>query len=743
MSYVPTRVAPWGRRGFRIIDVAVLATLAVSTARAQGVTSAAAGPDKKSDAVELQEVIVTANRRLENIQDIGSGISVVGEAQLDTLQANSLADFIQQVPGVALQSFGAPGYGSIEIRGVSPQSVGATVSTYIDNIPFGGSSAISEGGEFTPDLDPADIQRVEVLKGPQGTLYGASSLGGVIKYVTKQPSLTQSEGSLTEEVESVDHGDVGGKVRGSYSTPVTDTLAVRVSGYYRWIPGYIDDVGFNGKNTNDGSDWGLRAMLLWKPTSDLSVNLNVMRQQSRQNGFNTVDYDPTTLRPLYGNLSELRYTKEYFEYRTDLISAEINYETPFGTFLSATSFSEIKPTAVNDETINLEGIANVGPDNPAAGIGHHNDRQETEELRFTSRRIANFEFLTGAFYQHETLSDGESFVGYQADGKTVDPTSPYLGYADRTGTLREAAGFFNVTYYILPKLDVTVGYRYSDIAQDRGRISQGLVYVGDETTVETDSQTVNQSASTYLGGARWHINDDVMLYLRAASGYRPGGVRTAIPGAPANFSPYYTSDSIWSYETGIKAKALDGKLTFDADAFWINWSDIQTLVYIGRFNTDGNGGHAVSRGLELQSSYTPVRGLTFNLSGAWTDAFFKSTDPSVNVVAGQRLFFVPELQGSVGADYGWTMGRYRADVGADWNYTGNEYDITNFLLPSYSLVNVHTGLKWGDFSLELFVKNATDKRAFVGDEGFYPGFPPWTVVVNQPRTVGLSFNQRF
>ena len=273
----------------------------------------APGPDKKSDAVELQEVIVTANRRLENIQDIGSGISVVGEAQLDTLQANSLADFIQQVPGVAIQSFGAPGYGSIEIRGVSPQSVGATVSTYIDNIPFGGSSAVSEGGEFTPDLDPADIQRVEVLKGPQGTLYGASSLGGVIKYVTKQPSLIQPEGSLTEEVESVDHGDVGGKVRGSYSTPLTDGLAVRVSGYYRWIPGYIDDVGFNGKNTNNGTDWGLRATLLWKPTTDLSINLNAMRQQSRQNGFNTVDYDPTTLRPLYGDLSEHRFSQEYFE----------------------------------------------------------------------------------------------------------------------------------------------------------------------------------------------------------------------------------------------------------------------------------------------------------------------------------------------------------------------------------------------------------------------------------------------
>jgi len=185
------------RCGVQLMSATTLSILAFTAARAEDADSAT-GQRAKGDQSELQEIIVTANKRAENLQSIGAGISVVSDQRLDELAANSLADFIQDVPGVNLQSFGAPGFGSIEIRGISPQSVGATVSTYIDNIPVGGSSSVGENGEFLPDLDPADIQRVEVLKGPQGTLYGASSLGGVIKYVTKQPSLTQSEATITE-----------------------------------------------------------------------------------------------------------------------------------------------------------------------------------------------------------------------------------------------------------------------------------------------------------------------------------------------------------------------------------------------------------------------------------------------------------------------------------------------------------------------------------------------------------------
>jgi iron complex outermembrane recepter protein len=725
------------RRHGRSYMTGLALALALGSAHAQD--SSTSG--KKSDNGELEEIIVTANKRAENLQNIGAGISVVDDRRLDELAANSLADFLQDIPGVNLQSFGAPGYGSIEIRGISPQSVGSTVSTYIDNIQVGGTSSVGENADFLPDIDPADIQRVEVLKGPQGTLYGASSLGGVIKYVTKQPSLTESEVNLTEEFEHVDHGDFGGKIRVSASTPVADDLAVRVSGYYRWIPGYIDDVGIGGKDANDGYDWGIRGTVLWKPTSDLSVNLNAMQQWSRQNALDNVDLSAATLRPLYGDLTQLRYTQEFLSYKTNLYSAEINFEQPYGSFLSASSYNAIHPTVATDLTPYYTGLLGIGPDSPASGIGHHDDTQETEELRFTSNRFGNFEFLSGLFFQHETLTDGTNYLSFEPGGRVPNLSVPLLGYGDRGGTLNEYAGFLNATYYIVPSLDVTFGYRYSDIAQNRVSWDGGPLY-GFNTAFELAS---HQSSDTYMGGARWRITDDVMFYLRAASGYRPGGVRTPLPGAPADFGNVYYSDNIWSYETGLKLKAFDGRLTLDTDLFWINWDNIQALVTIGQFNTDGNGGHALSRGVEMQATYVPFRGLTLRGNIAYTDAFFKYADASVLVTdAGQRLFFVPELQGSISGDYSWPVGNFQANVGADWSYTGDQYDISNFLLPSYNVFNARAGLKWNNTTFNFFVKNVADKRAIVGDTGYYPQYYSlFTVTVNQPRTLGLSFTQHF
>ena len=696
---------------------------------------------------ELREIVVTANKREENLQNIGAGISVVSDARLDQLQANNLADYLQEIPGINLQTYGAPGWGAIEIRGISPQSVGATVSTYIDNIPVGGSSAVSEGGSYLPDMDPADLQRVEVLKGPQGTLYGASSLGGVIKYVTKQPSLTETEGNVSEEFEHIDHGQFGGKVRASFSTPLTDELAVRVSGYYRWIPGYVDDLGVGGQDANHGHDWGLRLTALWKPTSDLTVNINAMEQQLRQDAYNNVDLDATTFRPLYGALSQLRYSPEIFAYRTNLLSAEVNYQQPYGTFLSATSFSSIRPTQTEDATAYFVGFPNgsstIAPDNPLGYTGHHDDQQETEELRFTSNRIGNFEFLAGGFYQHESLNDGAEFTEYLEGGRVPDTVDPPLGGYERGGSLWEAAGFVNATYYIVPSLDVTFGYRYSEIGQHRSSWIRGTIYEGSPSAVEFDDLSTTQSSDTYLAGARWRITEDVMVYLRAASGYRPGGVRSPLPGGPSDFSLQYTSDSIWSYEAGLKTQWLDGRLTVDTDVFWINWDNIQALVTIGPFNTDGNGGHALSRGVEMQAAYVPVRGLTLHGNLSFTDAFFKSADSSVLVTeAGQRLFYVPELQGAFSADYNWPIGNLEANVGGGWSYTSDQYDTTNFLLPSYSLVNAHGGVKWGTYSVNLFVKNLTDKRAIVGDTGYAPT-NPYTVTITQPLTVGIAFSQHF
>ncbi len=701
------------------------------------------GPDDDDSVVStLTEVIVTATRRAEPVSKVGEGISVVTSDRLDTLSANSLEDFVQLTPGLSMQSYGSPGYGSIQIRGISPQSVGATVAVYVDDIPFGGSSNLSEGGDFTPDLDPADIQRIEVLKGPQGTLYGATSLGGVIRYITRQPSLERAEGNTSEDVSFTEGGQPSAKVRTALSAPlIRDKLAVRVSTYYRRIGGFIDDVGFRGRDANSGYDWGVRATALYKPTDGLSINFNAMTQQSSVDGLDTVDLDPSTLRPLYGSLAELRHTPEEFVYRTSLGSAEINWNTLYGTLLSATSISEIRPENYQDVTVDFEPFGlGVSPSNPVGAIGHHSDQQETQEVRFTSNRIGGLEFIVGTFLQHEYLTDGNLYPFYTTTGQPQ--LQDLLGIDDKYGTLHEAALYLNGTYFILPQLDLTLGARYSRINQSRSQYYGGLLYTGSANSFLTNAQTFSASPKTYSAGLRWRLNADVMYYLRAASGYRPGGGRTIPPGAPPGFSPDYVSDSIWSYEAGVKIRALGERLSLDADGFWIDWTNIQSLVYIGQFNTDGNGGRARSRGLELQADYVLIKGLVVGVNAAYTDAIFTETINSF--VNGERLFQVPKYTATLTADYDFPLQYdWTADLGGDYAYVASELDTTNYPLPPYGILNLHAGAERGPYRLNLYVKNATNRRAYIGDFGYFADEPPYTVVVYRPLTVGVMFSQSF
>jgi outer membrane receptor protein involved in Fe transport len=537
-------------------------------------------------------------------------------------------------------------------------------------------------------------------------------------------------------------GEPSGKVRASFSTPIiADELAVRVSGYYRRIGGFIDDAGVSGKDANSGYDWGVRGTALYKPTADLRISLNAMTQQSSVNGLDTVDLDPNTGRPLYGSLAEVRYTPERFVYKTSLGSAEVNWNTHYGTLLSATSISDIEPQNYQDETVALEPFGlGVSPSSPGGGIGHHSDQQETEEVRFTSNRIGASDLIVGAFLQHEYLTDGNLYPFYDTSGSPQ--LQNLLGVDDKYGTLNEAAAYFNYTYFILPQLDLTLGTRYSRLNQTRSQYSGGLLYTGSATSFSSNAQSISASPKTWSAGIRWRVSPNTMYYLRAASGYRPGGGRSTLPGAPASFPLYYVSDSIWSYEGGVKVRGLGGRLSLDADGFWIDWTNIQSLVYVGEFNTDGNGGSARSRGFELQTNYLLTEGLLVGVNAAYTDAVFTQTiDTFVN---GERLFLVPKYTASLTADYTFPLLRgWTANVGGDYSYTSSELDITDYALPPYGILNLHAGAERGPYRVGLYVKNAMNRRAYVGDLGYFADEPPYTVVLYRPLTVGITFSQSF
>ncbi len=231
-----------------------------------------------------------------------------------------------------------------------------------------------------------------------------------------------------------------------------------------------------------------------------------------------------------------------------------------------------------------------------------------------------------------------------------------------------------------------------------------------------------------------------MVYGRAASGYRPGGGRAVPPGEPASFPDYYTSDSLWSYEAGIKTQLLQDRLNIDFATFWINWTRIQTLQTVGTADYDDNAGAAVSRGMELQVTAQPIEHLALNLDSAFADAHFTQTDPSIPVTAGERLYYVPRWTAAFRADYSYPIGRgWQALAAMDFQYESARLDSSGMNLGSYALWDARVGARNDKFRVSLYVKNLTNKRALLGSLAIASS--PYAFVVNTPRTVGLNFTQ--
>ena len=707
--------------------------------------SSSVGAGQNSDngqIVRLEEVVVTASKRAEDIEQVGGAVSAISGDVLAERSADSLQDYVAFIPGLSLQSQGAAGYGVVTIRGIAPQGNGATVATYIDESPVGASGNTTESAFFTADLDPSDLERVEVLKGPQGTLYGASSMGGVIKYVTRAPSLTTTEINTSEDFNTVENGSGGVKVRGSISTPLIDeVLGVRASAYYRHDSGFIDDVGYGGDGQGRDNNRGGRLSLLYKPAEALSIRLNATVQENSTTGLTVQDTDLVTGRPIYGPLKELRYEPEGLIESTRLYSAEINYRIGHFNLVSATSYSHITPKGLGDDTAGFEayGLGPVTPQNPALDTSNNFTKKLTEELRLVSDRIGILEWMIGGFYQDE--KDHFSFVDSLTD-------TPDFNFSTREadGTLKEYAGYLNGTLYFSPRFDVTLGYRHSTISQDVSGYNTGFLWnPTNPNAVSSNAQSFSEAPSTYLAAARYHFSDDVLAYVRAASGYRPGGGRSLPPGTPPGYNDYYTSDKLWSYEAGLKARGLQGRFTADIAAFWIDWSNIQSLQPIPNsfFVINGNSGTAISRGFELQSAYLPLPGLTLGANAAFDQAYFTQTVPGV-VENGQVLTYVPKWSGAAYAEYSRPLGNgWNGLVAADYQYQGNRLDTYRVYLPAYSLWDARAGVRNDRWQFTLYVKNLTNKEVPVGTNGGGGGLLPEYYVMQTPRTVGVTFTQKF
>jgi outer membrane receptor protein involved in Fe transport len=707
-------------------------------------------------------IIVTAQKRPQVLIDVPQSVTVVTGATLEAQHANTFQDYLKLVPGLQLDQE-RPGEGRLILRGVNTGGVASTVGVYVDETPFGSSSGLVNGAVLAGDFDTFDLNRIEVLRGPQGTLYGASSLSGVLRFVTNAPSTDALIVRGRVGLEAVDDGDLGHVANAAVNVPLGRTLAFRASGSYRKDAGFIDSIGTAGsdveKNINGSKVFGGRASLLFKPSDSASLRLTAVAQDIEADAPSSIEADPVTLRPLRG-LSQSQFVPQFSNLRYRIYNGTGVFDLGFADLTASTSYLTQKQRERIDFTFALSGFLSAAlglPPNEFFEAQDTNLKKFTQEIRF-SGQTRLVDWLVGGYYTDERGLIDQDFVAVEPG--TLTPLGlPFLLGAARVGSkYRELAGFANATIHLALRFDLDVGGRYSNNKQSAHQVSDGILAGGfNDFPVARSSENV----FTYSIGPKYKPNRNTTLYARLAKGFRPGGPNVLPPGAPSEFRTY-DSDSVISYEAGMKAETADHRFSIDAAAFHIDWKNIQLFASQSGFGFNANGSSAKSDGIEFTAAAQPVRGLDLSLNGAYTNARLTGPTPeTVGGLEGDQLPFTPKLSLGLNGDYHWRLGaRTRAHVGASLRHLSRQtanYDIdfvTAFgrqrQIRPYNVVDLLAGVDFGRLNVEAYVKNLGNSHGVTSttaltvfgpspDTGFplFPGGAIGTGII-RPRTVGAT-----
>lgn len=723
------------KTGYSIsLGLLALASATVSVAAEQG---------------QLEEVVVTASRREQAVQDVAASVAVIDPQDFAIGGLTSLADVLAYVPGVQVNDGGAPGQGSITMRGVANIFSTPTVGIYVDDIPYGSVTAFAEGANFALDSLLGDLERVEVIKGPQGTLFGASSMGGSLRYITRDPALDEFRGRFSMDFSDTAEGGVNQLYKGGVSFPlVKDKLGLSVSGFFQDNEGFIDDVGSGLDDVNDSELKGGNATLLYQASDAFSIKLNYMQQKFEFKNQNDVPFDVATGDPLVG-----RYAKssadEPTEMDYDLASATLEYDADWATVTLASSYQEFEQLAVLDLTAFfgpiVDGILGVpvGTNDTLLDSVISTDRW-AHEFRLTSPNNQNLEWLAGLYYTSEESSNFQ--------GVRVIPGPFDLVTQQFPSEYEEVAAFGNVTYYFTPKFDATVGMRFS--SNDVSVTYSGTGLLAGPTIPKT---TVSDDVDTYMFNARYRPSEDVSLYARIASGYRPVSPNLGLidPSTGEILSvPFVESDSLWSYELGAKGELAGGTVLYDVAVYQLKWKDLQVFRSFMGVNVGGNAdsdvtANGVEATLTLQptDSFYLIGGLNYAISELDDD------DPAIGGLEGEQLPGIPEWTFSLNGNWSFPLGGSAEGFvggGAVYqdsrktSFIGNGVDIVpaspNYTTDDYVTVDLRLGASFGRYEVALYANNLFNEYAYhTATSGGGLG----SAAILRPRTFGAVFSAEF
>jgi iron complex outermembrane recepter protein len=705
----------------------------------------------------LSEIVVTAQKVSQKLMDVPASITALTGAQLEQVHATQMADWVGYVPGLNTNTAGAPGMGVLILEGIAPISASSVVGTYVNDVPVGSSSSFGGAGSGTLDLMPYDLERIEVLRGPEGTLYGASTMGGLVKYVLKAPNPNEFSATVGGDAFGVKNADGhGDSVRGAVNLPlVEDHLGLRVSAYDQYTPGYIDNGVTGAKDQNELRQTGGRVTLLWNLNPDFSVQASLLYQKIAVSNLAVVALNPATGQPAFGDLTNDNIRAEPFDQQLRLYDLTLNWNMGWARLTSASSYQNFQNHSIQDDTAEtaIYGPA-VGAPGLQSDLDYRVDLEKfTQEVRLTSPQEQALKWLVGVFYTHEQASNVDILDGYDATGAALAPLNP-LEMSSESSIYQEYAAFGDVTYSFTDQFDLTGGLRYAHNNQSFSTLVGGTFIAPSNLPGRSD-----QGVTTFMVSPNYHLNDKTILYVRVASGYQPGGPNTVFPGvsAPTQFQ----SSTLIDYQPGLKSTFLDNRASVDLSAFYVDWSKIQIIDMPPGAKTDFfvNGGKARSEGLDLSGQYSPWSSLVLGANLNYTDAILTTPVAWLNTAAGARLPYIPRWSGSLTAQYNIPIvANWSAFGGGGYRYLGSRLSTpegqtsagspVGFTLGSYSLVDLRAGASHGGLTVALYAKNLADKRAYQSPANYrytdVIGSPiDIKAPVVQPRTIGISIDQSF
>jgi iron complex outermembrane recepter protein len=770
---------------FHYIDRQTVTIVRANSAESAGQRRASGTIAEGDSSVQLEEVIVTATKRAQSVQDIPLSIAVIGNHEIERRGLIGMEDYLRSIPGVSQIDNGAVS-NAIVIRGIStsPQfensalGSGPTVATYFDETPITGAAGLGAGGI---DVRPVDMERIEVLRGPQGTTFGSSSLGGALRMLPAKPQLHDFSARLAASYSGTSgEGSDNSMMQGVVNVPIViDQLALRAvgyryeeSGFYRnvagsdpatltraasagltdFVSGYVrDDVG---RMTSTGG----RFAALWKPVDELNVSLSYLTQTIEQDGAPeaTLGNYEQAYAPIAPQARVDGERGDFAETEMELASLVVGYELPWAAITAVTSRIESGSRYARDLGVQLPFTASTALPSDFDSF--------SSEVRLASRLDGRLQFLGGVFYEDVDERMVQTYHWPGAPAPSPVFVSNPMALIDRTRQFDQRALFGEVSYEVTERLTATLGARYFEYDKDESVLQEGgLVGVPlGSGTVQTLRSA--EDGSTFKANLTYEPADDALIYLAWSEGFRLGRPSSGlsafgsicdqnsdgvIDGSSVTIESTKTiaSDFLENYELGGKFELLDGRMLVDAAIYHIEWDGLPVRTVAPSCNRGyvANVGAATSQGAELHGTWSVMSGLKIDFGGGYTNAELSEDAPGLPAFAGDRLPGSPRVSANLAAQYEFDAGPYRAFVRADSFYVGSFFgDVQGTPLTragDYVKVDARAGIGIRNASIELFVRNLTNEDAFTW-RGLSNGSSFFGYRL-RPRTAGIQVSYSF